>query len=71
MNCKSQNELNSEHRTKMNWVLYSIRNKVNCDVCNKIIFKNIYSGRGNWNDEICCSHDCLDLFNPSIHRRFS
>ena len=51
----------TEHKTKMHWVLYNIRNKVNCDVCKKIIFKRVYSGRGHWNDEICCSFACLDL----------
>ena len=51
-------EYNPEHREKMYWVLKDISNAQYCDVCDKVIIKNIYSRRRS--DMICCSKECVD-----------
>ena len=52
-------EYNPEHREKMRWVLEDIRNTQYCEVCDKIIIKNVWSLRGC--DMVCCSSECLDI----------
>jgi hypothetical protein len=54
-------EFNLEHREKMYFILKEIRNIQYCEVCNKIIFKYIYSLRGC--DMICCSNECVDNYS--------
>ena len=53
-------EYNPDDRQKMYWVLKDIVNIQYCEVCNKIIKKNIYCLRNS--DMICCSMECVDQY---------
>jgi hypothetical protein len=53
-------EYNPDHRQKMYWVLKDIVDIQYCEVCNKIIIKNIYCLRNS--DMICCSMECVDQY---------
>ena len=51
-------EYNPEHREKMYWSLRAIRENQFCEVCDKIIMKEVWSHRRGY--EVCCSEECLD-----------
>lgn len=62
-------EYNPQHRENMYWVLHDIRNIQYCEVCDKIIFRRIYSGRWHnkvccYNNIVCCSITCVENYNP-------
>ena len=53
-------EYNPEHREKMHWTLRQIRDNQFCEVCDKIIMKEVWSHRRSY--EVCCSRECLDNY---------
>jgi hypothetical protein len=54
-------EFNVLHRKQLQKVLQELKNQSFCQMCNKYIFKYVYSLRNSGIG--CCSSECVDNYN--------